>query len=71
MTRTSWRSLRPAIWVGLASLFTDASSELIHSLLPLIMVTILGASMATVGLVEGVAEATAAITKVFSGAFSA
>jgi MFS family permease len=48
----------------------DASSELIHSLLPVFMVTILGASMVTVGLVEGIAEATAALTKVFSGALS-
>lgn len=48
----------------------DASSELIHSLLPMFMVTTLGASMITVGLIEGVAEATAAITKVFSGALS-
>ncbi len=48
----------------------DVSSELIHSLLPVFMVTTLGASMVTVGLIEGVAEATAAITKVFSGALS-
>jgi MFS family permease len=48
----------------------DTSSELIHSLLPVFMATVLGASMVTIGLVEGVAEATAAITKVFSGALS-
>jgi MFS family permease len=48
----------------------DISSELIHSLLPVFMATVLGASMTTIGLVEGVAEATAAITKVFSGAIS-
>ncbi len=48
----------------------DASSELIHSLLPMFMVTTLGASMITVGFIEGVAEATAAVTKVFSGALS-
>jgi len=48
----------------------DTSSELIHSLLPMFMVTVLGASMVTVGFIEGVAEATAAITKVFSGALS-
>lgn len=48
----------------------DVSSELIHSLLPMFMVTTLGASMITVGFIEGVAEATAAITKVFSGALS-
>jgi len=48
----------------------DISSELIHSLLPVFMSTALGASMATIGLLEGVAEGTAAITKVFSGAIS-
>ena len=48
----------------------DASSELVHSVLPVFLVTVLGASVAAVGLLEGVAEATAAITKVFSGALS-
>jgi MFS family permease len=69
--RASWRTLPGGIWaLGFASLFMDASSELIHSLLPLLMVSILGASMTTVGIVEGVAEAAAAIVKVFSGALS-
>ena len=45
----------------------DVSSELIHSLLPLFMVTVLGASTFAVGIIEGIAEATAMITKVFSG----
>ena len=48
----------------------DASSELVHSVLPVFLVTVLGASVAAVGLLEGVAEATAAMTKVFSGALS-
>jgi MFS family permease len=48
----------------------DMSSELIHSLLPVFMVTSLGASMVTIGVIEGVAEATAAVMKVFSGALS-
>lgn len=48
----------------------DASSELVHSVLPVFLVTVLGASVFTVGLLEGIAEATAAITKVFSGALS-
>jgi len=48
----------------------DTSSEMIHSLLPIFMVTTLGASMVTVGVVEGIAEATAAILKVFSGTLS-
>ncbi len=65
------RGLPAGIWaLGLGSLFMDTSSELIHSLLPMFMATVLGASMVTIGLVEGVAEATAAITKVFSGALS-
>jgi len=60
-----------SIWaLGLVSLFMDMSSELIHSLLPVFMVSTLGAGMVTVGLLEGFAEALAAITKVFSGALS-
>jgi MFS family permease len=56
--------------MGFASLCMDTSSELIHSLLPLFMVTTLGASMVTVGLVEGLAEAVASVMKVFSGSLS-
>jgi MFS family permease len=48
----------------------DVSSETIHALLPLYLVTILGTSVLTVGVIEGIAEATASITKVFSGALS-
>ena len=56
------------VWtLGVVSLCMDASSELIHSLLPVFLVGTLGASPAFLGLVEGVAEATASITKVFSG----
>jgi MFS family permease len=70
-SKSSWRALPAGIWaLGFGSLFMDMSSELVHSLLPVFMVTSLGASMVTVGLVEGVAEATAAIVKVFSGAVS-
>lgn len=70
-TPSAWRALPPGIWaLGFGSLFMDISSELIHSLLPVFVVTVLGASMATVGIIEGVAESTAAITKVFSGALS-
>lgn len=66
---------RPAIprtvWaLGFVSLFMDISSEMIHALLPLFLTAGLGASMLVVGLVEGVAEATAAVTKVFSGFLS-
>jgi MFS family permease len=51
-------------------MFMDVSSEMIHALLPIYMVTVLGTSTLTVGIIEGIAEATAAITKVFSGAIS-
>ena len=68
---TTLRRIPPAIWaLGFVSLLMDISSELIHSLLPVFMVASLGASMFTVGLIEGVAEATALIVKVFSGALS-
>ena len=56
--------------MGLVSMFMDISSELIHSLLPVFMASVLGVSMTTIGIVEGIGEATAAITKVFSGAVS-
>lgn len=58
------------IVLGLVSLCMDLSSEMIHSLLPVFLVTVLGASALSVGLIEGVAEATAAIAKVFSGVLS-
>src|SRR3990167_8216390 len=59
------------VWMlGFVSLFMDVSSEMIHSLLPVFMVSGLGASMIFVGIVEGVAEATALIVKVFSGTLS-
>lgn len=61
----------PTVWVlGLVSLFMDLSSEIIHALLPLFMTATLGLSVAMVGLVDGIAEATASITKVFSGYLS-
>src|SRR5690606_27322954 len=59
------------VWVlGFVSMLMDISSEMIHSLLPLFMVTTLGASAFVVGLIEGMAEATALIVKVFSGMLS-
>ena len=65
---TRLRGVPRTIWaLGFVSMFTDISSEMIHSLLPVFLVTSLGASPALVGLIEGVAEATASITKVFSG----
>jgi MFS family permease len=60
-----------AVWaLGFVSLLMDTSSEIIHALLPVYLVQILGASMLTVGFIEGIAEATASITKIFSGAIS-
>ena len=64
-------SLPSGIWVlGFVSLLMDISSEMIHALLPLFMVGTLGMSVALVGLLEGLAEATALILKVFSGVIS-
>jgi MFS family permease len=66
-----WRRLPAGIWaLGFVSLLMDISSEMIHALLPVYLVVGLGATVSTVGIIEGIAEATAAITKVFSGALS-
>ena len=63
--------LPAGIWaLGFVSLLMDVSSEMIHSLLPVFLVTGLGASTLAVGLIEGAAEATAQIVKVFSGVWS-
>ncbi|NMC18995.1 MAG: MFS transporter [Thermogutta sp.] len=60
-----------AIWVlGFVSLCMDVSSEMIHALLPVFLVSTLGAGTIALGVIEGVAEATASITKVFSGVLS-
>ena len=65
------KKIPPGIWVlGFVSMLMDISSELIHSLLPVFMVTSLGLSVFVVGLIEGAAEATALIVKVFSGTVS-
>ncbi|MCR4469582.1 MFS transporter [Burkholderia sp. SCN-KJ] len=59
------------VWaLGLVSLFMDLSSELIHALLPIYLVSTMGMSVAALGVLEGAAEATAMIVKVFSGAIS-
>lgn len=64
-------ALPSTVWLlGLTSLFMDASSELIHSLLPLFLVSGLGASVLMVGIIDGLAEATAAFAKIMSGALS-
>ena len=60
-----------SVWVlGFVSMLMDISSEMIHSLLPMFMVATLGASALTIGLMEGVADATTLIVKVFSGTLS-
>ena len=67
----NFRDIPTGIWVlGFVSMLMDISSELIHSLLPIYLVTVLGTSALTVGVIEGIAEAAASITKVFSGVLS-
>jgi MFS family permease len=67
----AWRRIPGGVWaLGFVSLLMDVSSEMIHALLPVYLVVVFGTPVLTVGLIEGIAEATAAITKVFSGAFS-
>jgi MFS family permease len=66
-----WRDIPGGVWaLGIDSLLMDISSEMIHALLPVYLVSVLGTSMLTVGVIEGIAEATASITKIFSGALS-
>lgn len=67
----SIRKIPIGVWtLGFVSMLMDISSEMIHALLPVYLVTVLGTSMVTVGVIEGIAEATASITKIFSGALS-
>lgn len=72
MNPTPPRPALPAgVWaLGFVSLLMDVSSEMVHSLLPLFLVGTLGVSVLAVGFIEGMAEATALIVKVFSGALS-
>lgn len=68
---SGFRAIPTGIWVlGFVSLLMDTSSEAIHALLPIYLVDNLGTSALTVGIIEGIAEATASITKIFSGALS-
>ena len=65
------RRIPKSVWaLGLVSLLMDFSSEMIHALLPVYLVGAMGATMAEVGVIEGIAEATASIVKIFSGAIS-
>jgi len=68
----SWlRGIPRTVWaLGFVSMFMDISSEMIHSLLPVFLVTVLHSNALYIGIIEGVAEAAALITKTFSGAFS-
>jgi MFS family permease len=67
----SIRQIPIGVWtLGFVSMLMDISSEMIHALLPVYLVTVLGTSMVTVGVIEGIAEATASITKIFSGVLS-
>ena len=69
--KSTLQQIPAGVWVlGFVSMLMDISSEMVHSLLPLFMVTTLGASALTVGLIEGLAESTALIVKIFSGALS-
>lgn len=69
--KPAFSKIPASVWaLGFVSMLMDISSEMIHSLLPLFMVGVLGASALTVGLIEGLAESTALIVKVFSGALS-
>ena len=61
---------RSVVVLGFVSMFMDISSEMIHALLPIFLITVVGASALSIGIIEGIAEATAAFVKVFSGAIS-
>jgi MFS family permease len=68
---TRWRTVPRAVWtLGFVSLFMDVSSEMIHALLPVFLVSTLGASATLVGAIEGIGEGTARVTRLFSGALS-
>lgn len=65
------RRLPRNVWVlGIVSMFMDTSSEMIHALLPVLLVGTLGVSAFALGMIEGIAEGAASITKIFSGALS-
>ncbi|MDO8691148.1 MAG: MFS transporter [Dehalococcoidia bacterium] len=58
---------RNVLVLGLVSLFNDISSEMLYPLIPIFLTAVLGAPVAVVGLIEGIAEATASLTKAYSG----
>ena len=61
---------RPVFLLGLVSFFNDLSSEMIYPIVPIFLTSVLHASIPIIGLIEGLAEATASITKFFFGAYS-
>jgi MFS family permease len=61
---------RNVVWLGFVSLFNDVASEMIYPIVPIFLTSVLGAPLAVVGLIEGIAESTASLLKVFSGWFS-
>ncbi|TAN01077.1 MAG: MFS transporter, partial [Rhizobiaceae bacterium] len=70
-SRGGLRAIPAGVWaLGFVSMFMDISSEMIHALLPVYLVTVLGTSALTVGFIEGVAEGTGQITRIFSGVLS-
>jgi MFS family permease len=71
ITLTNRPKLHRNVWVmTLTSFLTDISSEMIVNLIPLFLYSVLGVRLAVVGLIEGVAETTASLIKIFSGAVS-
>ncbi|HCM96846.1 MAG: MFS transporter [Chloroflexi bacterium GWB2_49_20] len=70
-TKSPLRSLPRNVWIVTATSFlTDISSEMLSNLVPLFLANVLGASTAIVGLIEGLAETTASLMKIYSGALS-
>ena len=66
-----FRGIPRGVWaLGFVSLFMDISSEMVHSLLPVFFVSVIGLSYTSIGVIEGIAQAIALITKMFSGALS-
>ena len=67
-TREGWRGLPRNVWIlSVTSFLTDVSSEMILNLLPLFLANVLGASTSIIGLIEGLAETTSSLFKIFSG----
>ena len=71
MQKITLKNIPRNVWIlGFVSLFTDTASKIIQSLLPLFLVSVLGVNLITIGTIEGIAESTASILKIFSGALS-